>query len=237
MYRVRVRTAQACEGDVKRRLLIIAICLLLGAAVNVAVAWGCAGWLDTPGGSRFFASPSRGDPWPCAVPADWPRRAEFGMAEKGLGQTVVVRWTYAARGQRDASVHSRLYGWPLRSLSVHTLYRAFATSTVHAVPSPWHDRCTHCGVALLDSSRCASCNLVNVVRIGAHHRPVPIGVILPGFALNTLFYAAILWLLIAGPFGLRRLLRVRRGLCPKCAYPMGESAVCSECGRELPRTT
>ena len=42
----------------KRRLLIIAICLLLGAVVNVAVAWGCAGWLDTPGGSRFFASPS-----------------------------------------------------------------------------------------------------------------------------------------------------------------------------------
>ena len=26
----------------KRRLLIIAICLLLGAVVNVAVAWGCA---------------------------------------------------------------------------------------------------------------------------------------------------------------------------------------------------
>ncbi len=26
----------------KRRLLIIAICLLLGAVVNVAVVWGCA---------------------------------------------------------------------------------------------------------------------------------------------------------------------------------------------------
>ncbi len=39
----------------------------------------------------------------------------------------------------------------------------------------------------------------------------------------------------AGPFALRRFLRVRRGLCPKCAYPMGESSVCTECGRALPK--
>ena len=29
---------------------------------------------------------------------------------------------------------------------------------------------------------------------------------------------------------LRRRLRARRGLCTACAYPAGESAVCSECG-------
>ena len=39
--------------------------------------------------------------------------------------------------------------------------------------------------------------------------------------------------LIPGPFVLRRFLRVRRGLCPKCAYPMGESSVCTECGKPL----
>ncbi len=54
-----------------------------------------------------------------------------------------------------------------------------------------------------------------------------------GFAVNTLFYAAVLWLLILGPFALRRLIRRRRGLCPKCGYPMGESSVCTECGVEL----
>ncbi len=41
--------------------------------------------------------------------------------------------------------------------------------------------------------------------------------------------------LIWGPFSLRRFLRVRRGLCPTCAYPMGESAVCTECGRDVPK--
>ena len=55
----------------------------------------------------------------------------------------------------------------------------------------------------------------------------------PAFIANTLFYAAILWLLICGPFVLRRFARVRRGLCPRCAYPMGESAVCTECGGVL----
>ncbi len=59
-------------------------------------------------------------------------------------------------------------------------------------------------------------------------RPLPLG-----FAINTLFYAALLWPLICVPLALRGLLRLRRGLCPKCAYPMGESAVCTECGRAL----
>ncbi len=66
-------------------------------------------------------------------------------------------------------------------------------------------------------------------------RVLPLGMIWPGFAVNTLLYAAVLWLLVPGPFALRRFLRVRRGLCPKCAYPMGESSVCTECGRELPQ--
>jgi hypothetical protein len=48
--------------------------------------------------------------------------------------------------------------------------------------------------------------------------------------VNTLFYAALLWLLFFAPFTLRRHLRARRGLCQACAYPVGEAAVCSECG-------
>ncbi len=64
---------------------------------------------------------------------------------------------------------------------------------------------------------------------------IPLRPIFAGFTINTFFYTTILWLLIAGPFVLRRFLRAHRGLCPKCAYPMGEAVVCSECGGELPR--
>ncbi len=57
----------------------------------------------------------------------------------------------------------------------------------------------------------------------------------PGSIVNTIIYAAILWPLICRLFALRRLRRVKRGLCPKCAYPMGESVVCTECGCGLPK--
>ena len=57
---------------------------------------------------------------------------------------------------------------------------------------------------------------------------------LPGFAINTMFYSAILWLLFALPFVLRRRLRAKRGLCVKCAYDLRgramSSDVCPECG-------
>ena len=64
-------------------------------------------------------------------------------------------------------------------------------------------------------------------------RMLPLAILIPGFSFNTLFYAAILWLLICGPFVLRRFIRVKRGLCPACAYPMGDSAVCTECGKAV----
>ena len=51
-----------------------------------------------------------------------------------------------------------------------------------------------------------------------------------GFAINTLFYAGVLWVLFCGPFALRRMIRRRRGQCPACAYPIGQSPVCTECG-------
>ncbi len=69
---------------------------------------------------------------------------------------------------------------------------------------------------------------------GSSFRILPLRPIWSGFAANTLFYAVVLWLLICGPFALRRFIRVRRGLCPACAYPRGESDVCSECGKALP---
>jgi hypothetical protein len=55
----------------------------------------------------------------------------------------------------------------------------------------------------------------------------------PGFAMNTLFYCAMLWLLFVAPWlpgHLRRNIRARRGQCPACAYPIGVSDVCTECG-------
>jgi hypothetical protein len=62
---------------------------------------------------------------------------------------------------------------------------------------------------------------------------MPLAIVWPGFAVNSIFYAPLLWTLISGPYTLRRFLRRRHGLCPACRYPIGESSVCTECGKPL----
>jgi formylglycine-generating enzyme len=107
-------------------------------------------------------------------------------------------------------------GWPCEVLANETRterwyaykLRAFTALTKPAPRSAWRE-----GFA---------------IRIGNGF--LPLRPIWPGFAINTLFYAAILWLLFAAPFALRRRRRIKRGLCPKCAYPLGTSDTCTECG-------
>jgi len=55
----------------------------------------------------------------------------------------------------------------------------------------------------------------------------------PGFAINTVLYAVILWLLALGPVTARRMIRRRRGRCIRCGYNLrghSEDDVCPECG-------
>ena len=61
-------------------------------------------------------------------------------------------------------------------------------------------------------------------------RFLPYAPLWPGFAINMVFYAAVLWLPFAGFRFARRRIRARRGQCPACAYPIGTSNVCTECG-------
>ncbi len=195
----------------KRHLLIIAIWLLLGAVVNVAVAWGCfvsADWVfDTRG-----LSITEGDVewWSEHVPAEFPAEPSYFYISSALGYV------------------SRNYSWGLPG----------------HVPHPYHLKRCSAGLPfrslfiVVVGTRNESGDSVLFRSTGLQQGPsffLPLRPEWPGFAINTIFYAAILWLLIPGPFALRRFLRVRRGLCPKCAYPMGESSVCTECGCELPK--
>ena len=64
-------------------------------------------------------------------------------------------------------------------------------------------------------------------------RFIPLQPLWRGLLMDSVFYAVILWLLFAATFALRRWRRIRRGLCPKCAYPVGTSTVCTECGHPI----
>ncbi len=109
-------------------------------------------------------------------------------------------------------------GLPVRSLTGHISERTLAATT----GPTGRQLATYSGLWSLPR------------RIGPGLPHVPLIPVWPGFAVNTIFYAALLWLLICSPFVLRRLVRVKRGLCLKCGYPIGDSAVCTECGKPLP---
>jgi hypothetical protein len=67
-------------------------------------------------------------------------------------------------------------------------------------------------------------------------RYLPVDTIWPGFVLNTVFYAVILWVAWRTPDWRRRYLRFHQGRCPACGYQIvkGVGPVCSECGAPLP---
>jgi hypothetical protein len=208
----------------KRRLLTIAVFLLAGAVVNVAVAWGLTS-LPPPSitpSSGVFASL---DLKLGRLHYGYAHRTAFGreyvdlvityggptpqrdlvFSDKELRAAAFPSWMRIGPTKQWSGLNAAsAYGWPQLALWMASGGReSTATGGVH------------------------------VFRFGTDHR-FPATLVSRGFTLNTIFYAAILWLLICGPFVLRRLIRRRRGLCPKCAYPMGESATCTECGQTLP---
>jgi hypothetical protein len=66
---------------------------------------------------------------------------------------------------------------------------------------------------------------------------IPASPLWPGFAINTIFYAAMLWLLWIAPGRIKRFIRVHRGRCPACGYIIapGVGNKCSECGNVWPQ--
>lgn len=66
-------------------------------------------------------------------------------------------------------------------------------------------------------------------------RWLPIYILPLGFTLNTLFYAAAWFMCLLGISSTRRILRVRRGLCTRCAYDLNglpPGSPCPECGNQ-----
>jgi hypothetical protein len=217
---------------VKRIIITLCVFLLLGAVVNVAVAWGCVFWspidwkkpIERDGTvplpviqyvpPSFFVAGSDADYVSYTFRQDRSIGIEllqFGVFEQ-RGSTLRMR--------ADRLLHVEHAGWPISSLnSVGLIDLDESESWRHAVPIPssWN---------ALDAGS---------FWFRDYKRALPIGPVWPGFAINTFFYAAILWLLFAAPGRVRRWRRSRRGLCANCAYPVGASDVCTECGEVIKR--
>jgi hypothetical protein len=71
------------------------------------------------------------------------------------------------------------------------------------------------------------------ISISSRQYKLPIRVILSGFVVDSVLFALLLWLIYFGCSTPRRWRRAKRGLCLKCAYPIGTSDTCTECGRPV----
>ena len=208
----------------KRHLLIIAICLLLGAVANVAVAWGCA-VLELPR-RLLHAWPNHEEGFTRNGPIfnDWMvyRNAAVGIVRveshwltagskfEGVepvskAEDILPAWAGFARPTAGyppntvvfRSVEAR--GWPLVSL--------WSASESTGFPGP---AALIGNVVEITNGYLIPAEKTKPYTYVANLRVLPLRPIWAHFAVNTLFYAAILWLLIRGPFVLRRFVRVNR---------------------------
>jgi hypothetical protein len=204
----------------------VSVYLLLGAIINIAVAWACICWSPfSPTSSSEFRGLMS---WRAPVPQAWPDRASHwqrstvGLTEyNALGSDVVRPGAFAVPEQWVLQA-----GWPKRSMFVS---REIETP---AIESGFMQPASHPPASLADGLPIPA-GLSKLKQLPSRYLPTRPH--WPGFAANTLLYAFAAWSLCGGPWWIiRKQLRKRRNQCPACGYPRGTSPICTECGAPLP---
>jgi hypothetical protein len=210
------------SSRMRRRALQIIVLLLLGAIVNVAVAIGV---------SCFAPELVRSQ---TTSPTDVERQAWRENAHEEIrdfhlfsSTTYTIGTAYRKRELSAAKVDQN--GFPLMDRNEEmeawrwSIHAGFPCTSLHGEFWAWRQgRNSMSG--WLPKGRIFLLNSYTFL---------PLNIRWPGFAINTIFYAAILWVLFAVPLALRRRRRLKRGQCPACAYPIGTSEVCTECGKSI----
>ena len=209
-----------------RTLLMVLLLLTCGAIINVAVAWGLYLW--RPIKSHKVSSLNQHQAarvwdrcWPTALyPSSTADRRTFGFeVETFVVSGPCYGWIATWHGSPDMmsgqdAAWEPQAGWPAVSLIGHS----------------WGIGKPSEGLLNLKGTTIAT-RLRKVAPIVDNFLPyLPLW---PGFAINTVFYAAMLWLLFFAPGFVRRRIRTRRGQCPACGYPIGTNPLCTECGKPV----
>ncbi len=225
----------------KRRLLIIVVFLLLGAATTVAVCWASAcrplsrhwssfaqeGYSNIGGGiwevhrSDRFARVRVRSIWIF----EW-AGSHFVAGNLPPARDLLPRWSRTVDRLEPGVVNSADVivegtGWPLVAMLAHYQLDPGVRDTSGSYYFPIRSAA---GILIGDKG-------------DVGRRILPTRIVWFGFVIDTTALGALWWFVLCGPFALRRFWRffwrgsrARRGLCPRCAYPMGESPVCTECG-------
>ncbi len=197
--------------------------LAVGLVVNVCVAWTFAVLPSKDKSSIWQAANAAGRK---GIPiGKWPLRVPSGDID--YVEMEAIEWSefgvtlHSCAMQLPSAVHisqvvASEVGFPARSLVhlyVYGLDSKLDPTSRYAKPLeiPWPSRKNPpIGKVLL-----------------------PLAPLWPGFALNTIFYAALAWGLWHVPLAIRRRRRRRNGLCVRCGYDLkglASGSPCPECG-------
>jgi hypothetical protein len=222
-----------------RCLIKFGLFVLVGAIANVAVAWGSVFVIDPQTGQEV-----RYDADGLATDFRWRWGATVWSA---LGTTRI--WYYEGHTcglQRDTdppNLSPLIPWWSERSFEIEGVEKNIPVQEARGWPaltlwceysygSPdysWRSRPELGGVTAPFPS------LKPWTASDRFHRALPLRPISTGFAINTIFYASLIWLLLAAPFAIRRRIRIKQGRCDACGYPIGASDNCTECGSVVKR--
>lgn len=215
----------------KGRILKLVILLLLGAIINVAVAWGCA--VTSPIVSYHEFKHDLPDAEAERLWRKYMGKLDEYEKDSIFGESGSIRGTTKIfLGSMPLGDPVSIYswsatsdilqaGWPFRSLEGGDYYNVswemeIGNTKEHNLlslhPLPWPARTYN------------------------WYGRVPTKPIWPGFLANTLVYGLFMCGLLYGMRTASRFIRRRRGLCIKCGYDLrgasggGGGGVCPECG-------
>jgi hypothetical protein len=199
------------HGRTRHRVLAglcTAVWLSTGATLATVTAWALPLCLR----SKDVAAAANGKAaWHLAVPRDWPDPDVCFASTSPASDLSRLEFTellgYPTRWGWPTTIEKKS-GWPFRCLSGWGIGEP-------PVSFEWH----------------------GIVAIGDHldraNILLPYYPIWPGFALNTLFYAALAWGVWQVPLAMRRRSRRRAGKCARCGYDLRATPAgspCPECG-------
>ncbi|MCB9841963.1 MAG: hypothetical protein H6812_01765 [Phycisphaeraceae bacterium] len=231
--------ASSRRWKLARRVVLF---LILGAIVNVGVAWGCAAWshqdIDYVGLVKWYPPHWAYDSSAIEIIHEKKRTT-------GLGTSMWIgSWTKKTGGYRKPTgevidetfwphenydewgrgwMRFVVHGWPLISLRREVWQPHDDAPNASRFPVPVVEvGLLRTGIAIPTSD------------VGwTHSRALPLTPIWIGFTLNTLLYAVVLYIPFVGLGAYKRHRRTRRGLCPACAYDLAGLTACPECGRKV----
>jgi hypothetical protein len=210
----------------KRCVFKIGLFCLAGAIINVAVAWGWSAAQSTSYQNTKLLTQVRADyeaRRKTGLIDDWPSRVY-----SNFGCDHVVRDDH-----KSLEIYEHLAGWPSRALAgryvepMSVPIQAPPPGTIATTPAVREGILYGREVLLTTDPRAGSGWPTVIV--------IPCKPVWRGFAINTIFYAAIAWMLSLVPGAIRRRVRRKCGQCAACGYLLHGSPgdKCPECGATI----